>query len=598
MSKCMLKNRFFLLSVEFVVLWLLFQIRYLYHFAYIEQYQLFLFGQDYLNKALQIPGGMAQYIGEFIVQFFYYPMIGAFVSVLLIVVIQGFFNETWNVLSRKASFYSFSLWVGLLLFLSVLDFNFLYKGVVCFLLLSMALYGYVFIRTVRCRLIYSLLSILFLYYMASPIHLLFFLSIAGLELGRFYGFKNDYPAYEQFGLKSFLSLIVVNAVSLFILYEVSNITSFRIFNSADGIYNPKLEAGFIQQLLWWSIPSLFLLYPILCRIARILQMRFGIFNGIQLLVVISLFFCFVGKYDDHTSLLSKKLDYYTVRSQWESVLEECKQTMVTDHNATSLAIQNMALANKGILADSLFHYPQNGSVGLVPEWGYAQYWAMLSSDICFLIGDMATARRYALEGNIHSSSVGYPRNLKRLVDINLMYGEYAIAEKYISYLEKTFYYAEWAKEKRLYLYNDNAVIYDEVLNKGRQRLAEKNHFFYTGDYLDELKFYSRAQSIKEPASQYLLCYYLLDKDIASFSGALASIDLNDSDFLPVSMEEAVIICAQNDVAVLSKYKVSKDGWTRFRKFVDWFKQQREIPLLPSILKTEEMLNYWFYYQID
>lgn len=66
----MLKNRFFFLSVEFVVLWLLFQIRYLYHFAYIEQYQLFLFGQDYLNKALQIPGGMAQYIGEFIVQFF------------------------------------------------------------------------------------------------------------------------------------------------------------------------------------------------------------------------------------------------------------------------------------------------------------------------------------------------------------------------------------------------------------------------------------------------------------------------------------------------------------------------------------------------
>lgn len=434
--------------------------------------------------------------------------------------------------------------------------------------------------------------------MASPIHLLFFLSIAGLELGRFYGFKNDYPAYEQFRLKSFLSLIVVNAVSLFILYEVSNITSFRIFNSADGIYNPKLEAGFIQQLLWWSIPSLFLLYPILCRIARILQMRFGIFNGIQLLVVISLFFCFVGKYDDHTSLLSKKLDYYTVRFQWDNVLEECKQTMITDHNVTSFALQNMALANKGILADSLFHYPQNGSVGLVPEWGYSQYWAMLSSDICFLIGDMATARRYALEGNIHSSSVGYPRNLKRLVDINLMYGEYAIAEKYISYLEKTFYYAEWAKEKRLYLYNDNAVIYDEVLNKGRQRLAEKNHFFYTGDYLDELKFYSRAQSIKEPASQYLLCYYLLDKDIASFSGALASIDLNDSDFLPVSMEEAVIICAQNDVAVLSKYKVSKDGWTRFRKFVDWFKQQREIPLLPSILKTEEMLNYWFYYQID
>lgn len=46
---------------------------------------------------------------------------------------------------------------------------------------------------------------------------------------------------------------------------------------------------------------------------------------------------------------------------------------------------------------------------------------------------------------------GNPRMLKRLVQTNLIYGAYPVAEKYIRILENTFYYKDWAKSQRKFL---------------------------------------------------------------------------------------------------------------------------------------------------
>ena len=44
-----------------------------------EQYQLFQFSTEYLTDYLALPGGMAVYASEFLVQFFYNTYLGAFV---------------------------------------------------------------------------------------------------------------------------------------------------------------------------------------------------------------------------------------------------------------------------------------------------------------------------------------------------------------------------------------------------------------------------------------------------------------------------------------------------------------------------------------
>ncbi|MEE3445336.1 MAG: DUF6057 family protein, partial [Prevotella sp.] len=50
-----------------------------------EQSQLFLWNTDYLTERLAVPGGLAQYLGEFIVQFMINPVYGACWYVVLLV---------------------------------------------------------------------------------------------------------------------------------------------------------------------------------------------------------------------------------------------------------------------------------------------------------------------------------------------------------------------------------------------------------------------------------------------------------------------------------------------------------------------------------
>ena len=56
--------------------------------SYQEQYQLFLWTGDYFLEKISLPGGFADWMGEFIVQFFYVEWLGALLLALLYVIIQ------------------------------------------------------------------------------------------------------------------------------------------------------------------------------------------------------------------------------------------------------------------------------------------------------------------------------------------------------------------------------------------------------------------------------------------------------------------------------------------------------------------------------
>ena len=56
--------------------------------SYQEQYQLFLWTGDYFLERMSLPGGLADWLGEFIVQFYYVEWLGALLLALLFVVLQ------------------------------------------------------------------------------------------------------------------------------------------------------------------------------------------------------------------------------------------------------------------------------------------------------------------------------------------------------------------------------------------------------------------------------------------------------------------------------------------------------------------------------
>ena len=56
--------------------------------SYQEQYQLFLWTGDYFLEKISLPGGLADWLGEFIVQFYYVEWLGTLSLALLFMVLQ------------------------------------------------------------------------------------------------------------------------------------------------------------------------------------------------------------------------------------------------------------------------------------------------------------------------------------------------------------------------------------------------------------------------------------------------------------------------------------------------------------------------------
>ena len=77
------------LSLVFgVAVFLFWRYGYYYALSYQEQFQLFLFDTGYFMERLALPGGLARYLGEFIVQFYNSSSIGALLLAILYVTLQ------------------------------------------------------------------------------------------------------------------------------------------------------------------------------------------------------------------------------------------------------------------------------------------------------------------------------------------------------------------------------------------------------------------------------------------------------------------------------------------------------------------------------
>ena len=89
MTKAMVKYCNWGLSVLVGIgMFLFWYVWYPHALSYQEQYQLFLWTWDYFVERVSLPGGFADWLGEFIVQFYYVEWLGALLLALLFVMLQ------------------------------------------------------------------------------------------------------------------------------------------------------------------------------------------------------------------------------------------------------------------------------------------------------------------------------------------------------------------------------------------------------------------------------------------------------------------------------------------------------------------------------
>ena len=570
--------------IVFGALFAFLQMCFEYHFYYIEQSQLFLFSEAYIRNKLLLPGGFSMLVAEFLVQFFIRPYVGALVTAVLL---TGVGVCTAGIVKRIAPvsglFILYVLPMLALLFMHF-DFNYRVQGTVCYLMMMALLCGYMRIRNDLFRLVAGCVLVPVLFWLAGSITVLF----AGMVC-LFEGLRKT-P-------KWYISLIGVAEVLLLGVGTVyfSLMGEYRWVFGPDLYYHYTLHPKEIIYYSWICLPLVFLI-AFFVRNKNSLSGK-KLFAGISCIAQLAMIAAVLGwgmpKYSDAKTLKLKKLDYFARTEQWDKTIEECKGKLT---NFLYMCHLNMALANKGELSDKMFNFDQRGPQGLLVQWNKSENISCMLSDIYFTMGATASSQEMAFEGYVSAMEDGNPRMLKRLVQTNLIYGTYPVAEKYISILEKTYAYRDWAQSQRKYLYNDEVVESDPVLGIRRRMLPDRNSLAMIKGLAGDLALFLEKGPANSAALQYLGAMYLLAKDLEGFKALVEK--YYGTEFLPVlpvHFQEAVIVMSEKEPDYWKRFNVSETIVARFTDYKKQVLANRNNSAIAGLLNRSYGNTYWFYF---
>jgi hypothetical protein len=473
---------------------LFFGLAYPHHLHYQEQFQLFLFDGTYVWEIVRELGGVADLLGRFTTQFFLYAWVGALIIAILLTTIQlltlRLINVQW--------LYGLSFMPSFLLWLFLLDENALMGGVWAVLLTLLAAWAILSLRkklSTISYLLFTIVVILMLYFLVGPACLP--IPVDSLWTGAHY---HRYPTV-------------------------------------------------FPWLLWGAALSVWMLVGIALLIRRFPK-HFSLHSPLSTLLLTALIAVIMGsivwKNANFRAEKVMQYDFMARHQQWNRILETANREK--PNNQIGVTVQNLALAMHGVLLDQLFNYNQNGIAGLLPDVKEDATSPLPTAEAFYQLGMINVAQRTVFEAQeaiLDFQKSG--RCYKRLAQTNLINGQYEVARKYLSALQKTLFYRDWANET-LSLLGDEAAIakhpeygrlrrmaYTEDLTFGRasSRSATSSELdgsrligdFYFSDHvtpemLQSLYLRNRDNGL---AYQYLVAYYLLTGDQEGYNNFISSI---------------------------------------------------------------------------
>jgi hypothetical protein len=438
-----------------VAVFLFFGLAYPHHLHYQEQYQLFLFDSTYVWDVVKQPGGVADLLGRFCTQFFLFAWVGAAIIALLLSAVQLLTlclfrnHEGWT--------YGLSFVPSFLLWFFLLDENALLSGVWAILLSLLIAWFIVKLTKGWVRRVLLIVAIPVLYILVGPV--CFPIPIDNLWLGIHY---HRYPTV-------FPWLLWAAAFSAFVIVGMTLLIRHHLKHSSYLLpLTSYLLVAIVMGVLVWKNANF--------KAEKVMQ-----------------------------------YDFMACHQQWNRILETVN--VEKPNNQIGVTVQNLALAMRGMLLEHMFDYNQNSIHGLLPDVKEDATSPMPTAEAFYQLGMINVAQRTVFEAQeaiLDFQKSG--RCYKRLAQTNLINGQYEVARKYLTALQKTLFYRDWANETLPLLGNEKAIASHPEY--GRLRQCAYNEDFYFSDHvtpemLEDLYYRNTDNRL---AYQYLLAYCMLTGD--------------------------------------------------------------------------------------
>ena len=485
-----MKNIHYIYTLIFgVAVILFFGLTYPHHLHYQEQFQLFLFDSNYAWDIIKLPGGISDLLGRFCIQFFLYAWGGAFIIGLLLSIVQLLTLRLVN----WGRFYGLSYVPSCLLILFLLDENALLGGVWAVLITLLASWGFDKISG-RLRDVLLVIAIPVLYWIAGPVSIIFFL----LQALRFKSQKWYYGVF------------VLLAIMLVILAYFIPVPASSLWF---GIHYHRYPTEF-PTLLWVAALSIFFL-ALLMSIPKLSTLTSNPSTLTATLISFAVVAVCMGSIVwKNANFKAEKVmgyDFMARHQQWNRIIETINEEK--PNNQIGVTVQNLALGMRGMLAEHGGEYRQNGIAGLLPDVDRDATSPLPTAEAFYQLGMINVAQRTVFEAqeailDFQKSARCY----KRLAQTNLINGDYEVARKYLSALQKTLFYSDWANETLSLLGDEKAIANHPEY--GHLRKCAYNDDFYFSDHvtpemLESLYYKNRDNRL---AYEYLIAYYMLTGD--------------------------------------------------------------------------------------
>lgn len=478
-----------------------------------EQYQMFLFDTGYFLERIVLPGGLADYISEFLVQFYYMPVLGGAIIALLLMGIQA---AVWGLMKQYGARHDFpgyllSFLPSIALWCAMGDQNVLLSFVV-------ALFGALVIGWIHNRfhnrlvkVVFELVSTALVYWFLGPVVFVYVVLMIGDTL---MNAKQKGNVFSGIGYSA--GILILTIAWILLTTQTLQYPLYRIFAGLNYYRYPGTISPLPFVVMVWAVVIPFLgMIPCHRKSLQKLQQSKVVIVLSYVLVIVASWFGIKASFDEMTYDL---IDYdFLVRTeQWDKIIEKAEKKQAT--TPLSVSCVNLALSQKGVLADRLFEFYQNGGEGLFPTFTRDMISPVSTAEIFFRLGMVNDAERYMFEAqeaipNYRKSA----RLTRRIIECEIINGNYQVAAKLLRRLQKTLFYSNWANQTMALLGNEKAINRHPVYGKLRKYREKKQDFLFSDREMDQmLGLLFLNDNHNRMAYEYLMCYELLQRDMEKF----------------------------------------------------------------------------------
>lgn len=580
-----------LFGVAVVIFW---SVPYMSGLCFQEQYQMFLFDIGYFLERIVLPGGLADYISEFLVQFYYMPVLGGTIIALLLMSIQAI---SWGLMKQygmKAVFpgYLLSFVPSIVLWCAMGDQNLLLSFVVA--LSGALLMGWIHNRFHNrlVKVVFELVSTALVYWFLGPVVFLYAALMIGDTL-----MKGKQNGHILSSLGYSACLLILTVAWILLTTQSLQYPLYRIFSGLNYYRYPGTVSPLPLGVMIWTVVVVFFgMVPDGHAWIKKLQQSKVVIALAYVLVIVASWFGIKASFDEMTYDL---IDYdFLVRTeQWDKIIEKAEKKPATTPLGVSCV--NLALSQKGQLADRLFEFYQNGGEGLFPTFTRDMISPVSTAEIFFRLGMVNDAERYMFEAqeaipNYRKSA----RLTRRIIECEIINGNYQVAAKLLRRLQKTLFYSNWANQMMALLGNEKTINQHPIYGKLRKYREKKQDFLFSDREMDQmLGLLFLNDNHNRMAYEYLMCYELLQRDLEKFVQYYPLGRFVGYDHIPRSFQEILIgnwMKTHSDPRTIP-YSVDAQNVNNTLNFIQLYMQN---PKNPQLGQQPYVSNAWHYVMVQ